>query len=233
MASGDDLPRSTIELIRIKFPFSKVYIAYGLTEIGGRGCIFEANADAKLGGSVGKPIRGLDVSIKDQNNSKLGSNEIGVIYFSGSYLLKGYLRGSGEIEAFDEAAEFSTGDVGYIDEYGDLFLLGRSDDVFKVAGKKVSGLAIRRAILESGLVDDAAVYAVDDPRMATVVVAVVIPRNNEGHTKQALLKYLRGCLPVDHIPREVISVEKIPRTASGKIQRKSLLTLVNDLKAVN
>ncbi|MES2675612.1 MAG: class I adenylate-forming enzyme family protein [Pseudomonadota bacterium] len=225
MSSGDDLPIVTIQSLKSKYPASNVFVVYGLTEIGGRGCILLPEFVEARMGSVGKSINGLSVSIRDENFSILPANQAGGIFFSGDYLLSGFVeqRHNSDITEFG----YFTGDLGYIDDDGFLFLQGRSDDVFKVAGKKVSALLIRRAILDSDYVDDAAVIPQKDEILGCVPIAFVVPKNIESFTKAKLLRFLRQNLPSDNIPKSIISVQKIPRTDSGKIIKKEIVNLLD------
>lgn len=226
MSSGDDLPVSTIQSLKHKYPESNVLVVYGLTEIGGRGCVLLPEFTESRLGSVGKPIRGLTVTVRDENLNELPVNEIGNIYFSGDYLLLGFVeaRHNSEITKFG----YSTGDVGYLDNDGFLFLHGRSDDVFKVAGKKVSGLVIRRAIMESNYVDDAVVIPKKDELLGSIPVALIVPKDNQTFNKGILLKFLRERLPSDNIPKSIITIQKIPRTDSGKIIKRQVIDLLNN-----
>ena len=225
MSSGDDLPSETIRSLLNKFSSTDLYVVYGLTEIGGRGCILSARENSAHIGSVGKPISGLEVRVIN-DAGVAATNEVGEVHYSGKYLLSSYIK-QGLISDPQSSFGLPTGDIGYMNENGFLFLLGRKDDVFKVAGKKVSALVIRRAIMESGLVTDAAVVPSTADALTVPIAAVVLKSTyNFSEDKHALLKVLRGNLPNDHIPKDIIPFSKIPRTESGKVIRAELMDMI-------
>lgn len=220
MSSGDDLQMSVTQDLQLKYPNSSIYTVYGLTEIGGRGCILQPADFQDNKGSVGLPVNGLSVSVRDENQFETPVGEIGEIYFSGEFLLSGFVEKNYDTEITEYG--YKTGDIGEINKNGYVFIRGRRDDVFKVAGQKVSGLRIRSAIMNSGLVTDAAIIAQSDATLGNIPAAILVP--NQGNTidKGLLIKYLRSELPANQIPKYFYLANSIQRTDTGKIVKKSL-----------
>ncbi len=223
MSSGDHMPEHVVRQLTARFPDTSLHVFYGLTEVGGRFCSLPASQRTTLAGSVGVPIRGMSFSVRDDNGRVLPPGVSGEVFASGEYLMTGYLQ--------DNACPppgphgFATGDLGHHDGDGNLQLLGRADDVFKVAGQKVSGHRIAAALMETGLFDDAAVVPIDDEKLGTVPGACVVPRTNPLE-KGPLLQALRKRLPPNAMPRKFFSLESIPRTGSGKVKMAGLQALL-------
>lgn len=231
MSSGDDLPVSTINKFRSKYPSTNIFTVYGLTELGGRVCILEPNDLDSRSGSVGKPIEGLVVSVMDVHMNELPPGEQGEVVIAGKYLLEGFVE-----EEFNKGITefgYKTGDIGYKDQDGFLYLQGRSDDVFKVAGQKVSGLLIRRELLATGWFLDAAVISKTDPAYGALLAAVVVLKEGARPTKGMIINALRKKLPLNHIPREFKISSNIQRTGSGKILKNSLVEYFDVLETLS
>ena len=108
-----------------------------------------------------------------------------------------------------------------------MFIEGRKDDIFKRGGEKVSTNKIKQAMLSMGIFKDVAVVAKDDEIMGKVPVACVVMKDNEKFSKFKIIKALRDLIVDTHIPANIISLDEIPRTGSGKAKLKELLEIVN------
>jgi len=205
MASGDRLSEETVLSLRERFPQAALKIVYGMTELSGRAFVRSHPEES----GVGKPLGCLSARLDPTS---------GEVQFAGSALMLGY-DGRGR-ESFTEDGWLRSGDLG---EWAgeDLRLLGRSDDVFKVAGNKVSALRIADALWKTGEFSDLAVVAVDHPTLGQVPHAYVVPARSDWDPADTLGK-LRATLSADQLPHAFSKVESIPRTGSGKLQRASL-----------
>ena len=229
MSSGDNLPKQTILAIQEKIPDIKIVTAYGLTEVAGRFCILPPSQTAKNIGSVGQPINGLSVKIRDDNKSELPVNEQGQVFVSGRYLFKGYINDPDKTADSLTSLGFSTGDIGHIDEQGNLYLSGRTDDVFKSGGLKVSTLPIAATLMNSGVFEDIAVMAEKDEILSHVPIVYYKLKSGFEFEKGPLMRALRKELPPGHLPRRFVPIDNIPRTGSGKIKRGELKKIIAQL----
>ena len=123
---------------------------------------------------------------------------------------------------------FRTGDKGYRDEDGYIFLAGRSDAVFKRSGLKVSAQVITDALKTLDEIDDAFVRAKPDPMEGHVPVAYLVVRGDFDRTDT--VRRLRDELAANHIPKQFVPIPTIPRTGSGKVDRRALDELLESLK---
>jgi acyl-CoA synthetase (AMP-forming)/AMP-acid ligase II len=227
MSSGDHFPESVIAALRHCAPGLEVFTVYGLTEVGGRFCILRPEWQAVVPGSVGRPIEGLSVRILEQDGDReLGPGEVGEVVIRGRFLAKGYFNNPDATASTFTAQGLRTGDLGHMDQDGFLFLQGRSDDVFKVNGAKVSGVLITQALMQTGYFADAAVVAVSIAPYGTVPVAAVVLKPGGQLEKGPVRKALRQLLPGNHMPHDLIILNQIPRTGSGKAQKGELKKLL-------
>ena len=120
---------------------------------------------------------------------------------------------------------YHTGDYGYRDNDGFLFVNGRQDEVLKVGGHRVSLIEIEEAILATGEFIEAVVLGQPDPLMGNRLAAVVVPKD-KGRGGNDLLATLAGHLPKVKLPGEVRQVRFLPKNSSGKIDRQKCLELL-------
>lgn len=227
MSSGDHLPIDVIDLLRQYSPATDIFTVYGLTELGGRFCILDYADIAKHAGSVGKPISGLGVTIVDfKNNRELDAGAEGEIVAHGDLLCKGYYGDEKRTAALFSQWGLRTGDIGYLDTNGFLYLTGRSDDVFKVNGQKVAATVINNAMMWLEPFADAATISMETAMLGTVPVVAYTLKDGAEFKKGKILGALRKLLPSNHIPHQFIEVGEIPRTGSGKVERHTLRLLL-------
>jgi long-chain acyl-CoA synthetase len=227
MSSGDHLPKSAIEKAREYMPNVKLVNVYGLTEVSGRLCILRPEFAVERHGSVGKPIGDMSVTVVGADNRPVAPNEIGEVNVSGSLLLKEYLDAPETTKNSIGDYGFKTGDFGYLDQDGFLYIEGRKDDIFKRGGEKVSTNKIKQALLQLELFKDVAVVAKDDEIMGKVPVACVVMKDDVKFSRFKIIKALRGNIVDTHIPANIYQLDEIPRTGSGKAIMKELKKIVN------
>ena len=227
MSSGDHLPVPVIQKLTEGFPGVKIFTVYGLTEVAGRLCVLPPEDVIRKSGSVGRPLSGMTVGVFEQDSDTPCPPEtLGEVCVRGPLLSKGYLNSGGPLPGADTPAGFRTGDFGYLDQDGFLFLRGRKDDIFKSGGEKVSTILIQQAL--SGMPEflDCAVLPVEDAVLGRVPGVYYVPANGTPLKKRAVLKRLKQVLPPNHIPVRFSPLAKIPRTGSGKIIRRELEEMI-------
>jgi len=219
MNSGDHLPVSLIHEIRRGMPSVKLFCAYGLTEVAGRLCILDPAMLGQKTGSVGRPLKGMSVTVRDDAGSVVGPNIEGEIFVTGCCLMDGYLNNPEANIASMKSQGFATGDYGYIDSQGYLFLKGRRDDILKVGGEKVSLKMIEEAIVGFDDFADFMVAPFNDDHMGNIPCLYYVLKEGGEFNRRNLLKHLKTILPGTHIPPKFVEVPEIPRTSSGKAIR--------------
>ncbi|MBN2225331.1 MAG: acyl--CoA ligase [Deltaproteobacteria bacterium] len=222
MNSGEHLPVPVIADIHRALPDVQIYCVYGITEGMGRFCILDPKKLNEKIGSVGVPIEGMEVSVRDENGTKLCPYEEGEVYAAGVCLMKGYLNESDTNRPSMTPDGFATGDYGYLDSEGFLFLRGRRDDIFKVGGEKVSLNMIEEAVFGYDDFLEFAVVPYESEFMGFSPCLYYIVKKGRIFDRRRLVKHLKGVLPESHIPTRFIEVTEIPRTGSGKVIRKDI-----------
>lgn len=226
MSSGDHLPVALIQNIRHYFPTLQIFVVYGLSEVAGRLCILPAEKIVEKEGAVGHPICDMKINIcRDETYELCLPGEIGEIYVSGPLLTGGYLNDPVASRVLHTPYGFRTGDRGWLDQEGCLFVTGRIDDVFKCGGEKVSTYAISDAVRAVASFADFAVIGEKDDSMGTVPALYYVLQLGEPFVKSTFLAALRRSLPNSHLPRRYYEVVEIPRTGSGKVIKSKLYAL--------
>jgi acyl-CoA synthetase (AMP-forming)/AMP-acid ligase II len=220
VSSGDHLSPSLIQKILADHPGLAIFTLYGLTEVGGRLCVLDSGELPNRAGSVGKPLPGMSVTVRRSDGSVAAAKEIGEVFVEGPLLMRGYLNDVVATQATLTPLGLRTGDFGYLDEEGFLWLVGRQDGMFKSAGEKVSTALVAEKLLLSGLVSDVAVIAEEDPFLGRAPHAYVVPV--DGVALEKVKAFARQALPPSHMPKKWHSVTSIPRTGSGKVIREEL-----------
>lgn len=173
-------------------------------------------------GSVGIPIPGVKVKIVDNDDNEVETGEVGEICVQGRNVMKGYFK---QPEATAEAMKggwFHTGDLGRIDEDGYIYIVDRKKDMIIVGGLNVYPREVEEVIYQHSQIAEAAVVGKMDQLRGEVVKAFVVvkeggtlePRDIILHCKEKLANY--------KVPKEVVIVDALPRTSTGKVDKKRL-----------
>ncbi|HEY8964371.1 MAG TPA: class I adenylate-forming enzyme family protein [Alphaproteobacteria bacterium] len=218
MSSGDFLPLAIIQKIRAKFPNTEIHKFYGLTEFAGRFCSVPSNMLDDYPDAAGLPLPGFDVSVRNEQSEEIPVGETGQIWARSPLLMKGYIRQGQPFDA--KKGWFNTRDIGFMNDAGLITLLGREDDVFKVGGEKVDRLSIEN-ILAGIMPADYVVLPYHHESFGTMPVLFTAdhPRLPDWQTVRA---HVAAHLPVRFVPMQGFILPTLPRTATGKIERRAL-----------
>jgi len=198
--------------------------SYAMTETG----VIAQNPlppERRRAGSVGLPAEN-EFAILDGAGARLLADEVGEIAVRGPAVFGGY---EDNPEANQEAFRdgwFRTGDLGYVDQDGYLFIVGRVNDLINRGGFKVSPATVDAALLRHPAVRDAATFAIPHPTLGEDVVTAVVLREAPHVTPQELRDFASESLAAHMVPSQVLPVEDLPRTALGKVKRGELATLL-------
>ena len=177
-------------------------------------------------GSVGLAV-GAEIGIRDDAGSVLLPGAVGEVIVRGPTVFLGYDGDpAATAAAFTGDGWFRTGDVGYLDEDGYLFVTGRLSDTINRGGEKVSPREVEEALLAHEAVEQAVVFPVPDERLGQAVAAAVVPRGGRRVDEAALRRFVAGRLVSAKVPRRIVVVDEIPTGPNGKIQRRTLASLL-------
>ncbi len=171
-------------------------------------------------GSCGFARTGMDIEIQDEAGAPLPAGEIGEICAIGPAVFNGYYRNDAANASAFRNGWFRTGDLGYLDDRGFLFITGRQSDMFISGGSNIYPLEIENVIATHPAVAEACVLGLPDPKWGERGVAVVSLAPDHALDATALTEFLKERLASYKIPREIVFVDEIPKSGYGKITKK-------------
>jgi malonyl-CoA/methylmalonyl-CoA synthetase len=184
---------------------------------------YDPKAGARRGGTVGFPLPGVGLRVRDETGRELPRGEVGGIEVKGPNVFKGYWRMPEKTqEEFTADGWFKTGDVGKIDEQGYVVIVGRSKDLIISGGYNVYPAEIEGYINDMPGVAESAVVGVPHPDFGEVGVAVVTPRSGAQLDGERIVATLKSQLANFKIPKRCFVVAELPRNAMGKVQKNVL-----------
>jgi fatty-acyl-CoA synthase len=214
LVSGSALPRDLRRRAIDRFG-EVLYDMYGSTEAGWI-AIATPETMRIAPDSVGKPVAGVEVAILDATGDPVTGGK-GEVHVRSGALFDGYASGE---DSAERGGFLSTGDLGYLDADGYLHVVGRADDMVVVGGENVYPEEVEAVIAQVDGVADVAVVGTDDEEMGQVLVAFVAGTA----TAETIRAACEQDLPSYKVPRRIERLDEVPRTATGKILRRTLPT---------
>ncbi|WP_041782403.1 acyl-CoA ligase FadD12 [Mycolicibacterium chubuense] len=169
--------------------------------------------------TAGRPADGTQIRILDADMQEVPAGEVGSIYVRNSTQFDGYT--SGKTKKFHEGF-MSSGDVGYLDGEGRLFVVGRDDEMIVSGGENVYPIEVEKTLAAHDDVAEATVLGVDDEKFGQRLEAFVVLRPGVAATADDLKVYVRENLANYKVPRAITVLDELPRSITGKISRKDL-----------
>jgi acyl-CoA synthetase (AMP-forming)/AMP-acid ligase II len=216
-ASGSALPGDLAERWMDAFG-DTLFNMYGSTEVAVATLATPGDLRAAPGTS-GRPARGSVVRVLDQHGRPVPAGETGRIFVGNAMLFEGY-TGGGDKDRIDGL--IATGDVGRFDEAGRLFVQGRDDEMIVSGGENVFPKEVEDLLSAHDAVDEAAAIGVDDEQFGQRLRAYVVLRDGAAATEDELKEHVRANLARYKVPREVVFVDRLPRTSTGKVLKRDL-----------
>jgi len=226
---GEKMPVTLIERLLAAFPNARFADAYGLTEtVSGDTFNDQAHTLSKIG-SVGKPVLNLDVKVAGPDDAAVEAGVAGEILLRGPKVVSGYWNNpEATAAAFTADGWFRTGDIGHLDKDGYLYIDDRKKDMIVSGGENVASSEVERVLYEHPAVLEAAVVAMPDARWGEVPRAFIVLK--PGHadlTAEALITHCRSRLAGFKTPKEIVFLDVLPRTSSGKVLKRELRELTS------
>jgi len=207
--------------IQLGWPLVKVY---GSTETASMVTALSTEDFKSKPEAAGLPIGENIISIFDASGNLLGANQAGEIGIKGASIMKGYFKENAPIKG----GHFLSGDLGYIDGDGFLFITGRKKDIIISGGENVNIREIEKVILQFPGVVECTVFGNEDKEWIEAIAAAVVFKNIEGTEIIELQNFLREKLPSFKIPKRIFVIDEIPKTELGKTDINSLKKLLRD-----
>jgi acyl-CoA synthetase (AMP-forming)/AMP-acid ligase II len=175
--------------------------------------------------TAGRPAGGTEIRILDPEFNEVPTGEVGSIYVRNDTQFDGYT--SGATKAF-HTGFMSSGDVGYLDEAGRLFVVGRDDEMIVSGGENVYPIEVEKTLAAHPEVAEAAVIGVDDEQYGQRLAAFVVLEPGGSATPDSLKQHVRDNLANYKVPRELSVLDELPRGSTGKVLRNELKARVTD-----
>ena len=216
------LPVEILREMNRRLPGIRLWNFYGQTEMASLATALGPEDQETRGGSAGKPALNVETRIVDDRDLPLPAGEVGEIVHRSPHATVGYL---GQPEKTAEAFAggwFHSGDLGYLDEDGYLWVVDRKKDMIKSGGENVATREVEETLYELDGVGEAAVFAVPHPRWIEAVAAVVVPAAGVELDEKDVVEHCRGRLAGYKVPKYVIVADSLPKHPSGKILKRVL-----------
>jgi acyl-CoA ligase (AMP-forming) (exosortase A-associated) len=237
--TGGRMPRPTLRKLRDIFPAADPYLMYGLTEAF-RSTYLDPKDVDRHPDSIGRAIPNADILLIAPDGSPCSPGQTGELVHRGPLVALGYWNDpEATAQRFRPVpAEPSiprpdvavwSGDLVRSDEEGYLYFVGRTDEMIKTSGYRVSPTELEEVAYASGAVRDAVALGCDHPRLGQQIVLVVTARQGEAIDVQELTRFLRAELPAYMVPRRIMVREgTLPRSPNGKFDRPRIRAELQD-----
>lgn len=215
---GAKIPVADIRCLLKKYPKTNFIYSYGQTEASPRVTYIERDDLERYMGSSGRTIKGVSVTIQDEQGKVLGPNEEGEIVVSGPNIMRGYYNNKPLTEKAIIDGQLHTGDLGYVNEEGYLFVTGRRDNMIIISGKNIHPEEIEEIISEyEGVVE----VLVEEKKYGGIngLVCYIVRSEGSEIEPKDILRFVRTKVEDYKTPREVIFASELEKTPSGKVKR--------------
>jgi o-succinylbenzoate---CoA ligase len=204
-----------------------VFQTYGMTESSSQIVTLAPEYSLSKLGSAGKPLFTSQVQIVAENGSQVPSGVPGEIVVKGPNVTPGYLFLPEVTEEKFQNGWFHTGDVGYLDEEGFLYVLDRRSDLIISGGENIYPAEIEAVLLAHRDVLEAGVTGLEDAKWGQVPIAFIIKKPGTNPSSEELMQFCKEQLGKYKVPKAFYFMEELPRNASKKLLRRELLKWVD------
>jgi fatty-acyl-CoA synthase len=222
IGGGEKTPEIRIRAFSEFFGNARYIDAYGLTETCGGDTFMEPGREIEKIGSTGRAIAHVEIEIRDDAGNRLPPYENGEICLRGPKITQGYWKDPEKTAAAFFGDWFRSGDVGYLDEDGFLYLTDRKKDMIISGGENIASSEVERVIYELPQVREVAVIGLPDARWGEKPVAVVVLADGSALALPDLADHCRAKLAGFKVPRQLIIRDSLPRNPSGKVLKRVL-----------
>lgn len=216
---GQATPPALLADIHQAFPSVVMGSGYGMTESNGTVTLAVGAEFIEHPRSVGRVVSTIDAEARDEYGRTLPSNETGELHIRGAALMSGYV--GQEASPFDGQGWFATGDLGYFDEQGRLYIVDRKTDMVISGGENIYCAEVERALETHPDVRECAAFGISDERLGEKLLAVVVPQPGTAPDEAALIDHCLRHLTKHKVPKAIIvRSDPLPRNASGKMIKR-------------
>lgn len=217
------LNEGTIKELSYIFAKTSIHSIYGLTETSSPATVFREDirySDKKS--SSGTPVPGLQVTIRNDKGENLPANCTGNIWVKGDVVIQRYWPDSPANTTSFNDGWFFTGDIGYMDDDGFLYIQDRIKDMINRGGEKIYSIEVEDLISNYPGVNEVAVIPIESTIYGEEPIAFIIPENQVCLTSKEIIEWLKDRVPTYKVPVRIMFTRNFPRTWNGKISKKDL-----------
>jgi fatty-acyl-CoA synthase len=222
IGGGEKTPEARIRAFSQHFTNARYIDAYGLTESCGGDSFMDAGREIEKIGSTGRAIAHVEIEIRDDAGNRVAAGENGEICLRGPKVTRGYWKDPEKTKAAFFGDWFRTGDIGYLDDEGFLYLTDRKKDMIISGGENIASSEVERVIYEMPQVREVAVIGMPDARWGERPVAVVVLAERGELDLPDLTDHCRKRLAAFKVPKQLIIRDQLPRNPSGKVLKRVL-----------
>jgi len=226
--AGGQLPNKYIKILTEHFPEKKIYIMYGATEATARLSYLPPELTSAKMGSIGKGIPGVTLTVLNHEMQPVKPSEIGEILAKGDNIMKGYYNDPEGTEAVLKNGWLYTGDLATVDDDGFIYIVGRSKNIIKSGGYRISPMEIENEILSLEKFSGCVVFGIPDEIMGEAVVAVIqVPGTMDRHDlSRQIVTHCNKQFPSYKVPKKIFFIDELPLNSSNKIDIAALKEIV-------
>jgi len=206
------------------FPYARLIFGYGATEAGSVCSAYNYAEFPEKVNCIGKCNPHTQIMIVDEKHRKINSSKEnpGFLAISGDSLMNGYWRAPDLTAEILQENILYTNDLGYIDEDGFIFMIGRKGDIINCGGLKIAPAEVENVVMQYPEISDCACFGAKDPVAGGMVHLQIVPANENSFDLNDFRRFLKNHLENHQMPRYIKCVKEIPKTPNGKIDRKNL-----------
>lgn len=222
---SSNMPIEKIKELKKWVPQAEFRTIYGLTETSSPATIFPEDASGSdYIGSSGQPVPGMEFKICDDQLKTLACDEIGTIMLRGTATTPGYYK---QDDGLTTDGWLDTGDMGYFNRDGYLYIVDRKKDMINRGGEKVCSLDVENALYKISGILEVAVVGIADERYGEVPAALIVLENESDLTEESIKNTLKTQLARFQIPQKIVFTHELPVTANMKVDKKKIRKMLS------
>ena len=216
------MPVPVLEEMQQRFHGVGLYNCYGQSEIAPLATVLRPEEHAERPASAGRPILTVETRIVDLEGNDVPPGEHGEIVHRSPQLMLGYWdKPEMTAEAF-QGGWFHSGDVGYVDEAGYLYIVDRIKDVINTGGVLVASREVEEVLFKHTAVSEVAVVGLPDDKWIEAITAVVVLKEGQSASEAELIRHAKGLIAPYKVPKRVMFADALPKSTAGKILKRHL-----------
>jgi fatty-acyl-CoA synthase len=225
------MPVEVLREIQRRLPSARLWNFYGQTEIAPLATVLKPEDQVRKAGSAGRPALNVETRVVDPQMQDVRVGEIGEIVHRSPHLMSGYYGDPEKSATAFAGGWFHSGDLATVDADGYITIVDRMKDMIKTGGENVASREVEETIYRLPQVSEVAVVGLPDPRWVEAVTAIIVVKQGQTLTAEAVKTHCTGSIAHFKAPKRVIFVDSLPRNPSGKLLKRELRRTYSELEA--